>query len=104
MGCYGLSAKLSDPFTNKDKDLVIRFSLKHELLDCGGDYIKLLGDGVDQSKLGDDAPYLVPELKEADQPEDREAFFSCNLAFVTSPYFFVVPEAETDQRVFSFLL
>jgi len=57
---YGLSAKLSEPFTNKDKDLVIQFSVKHEQeLDCGGAYIKLLGGEVDQSKFGGDTPYLV---------------------------------------------
>jgi len=56
---YGLSAKMSEPFTNKDKDLVIQFSVKHEQeLDCGGAYIKLLGD-IDQDKFGGDTPYHV---------------------------------------------
>eukprot|EP01038_Epipyxis_sp_PR26KG_P007572 gene7572-10316_t len=56
---YGLSAKLSEAFTNKDKELVIQFSVKHEQeLDCGGAYIKLLAD-VDQSKFGGDTPYQV---------------------------------------------
>jgi calreticulin len=56
---YGLSAKLDSPFTNKDKELVIQFSVKHEQdLDCGGAYIKLLGD-IDQSKFGGDTPYQV---------------------------------------------
>ena len=41
---YGLSAKLSEAFTNK-KDLVLQFSVKHEQdLDCGGAYIKLTGN------------------------------------------------------------
>ena len=106
MGCYGLSAKLSDPFTNKDKDLVIRFSLKHELeLDCGGDYIKLLGGEVDQSKFGGDAPYLVPELKEADQPEEREAFFSCNSATwpLSPPHFSLLcPRLRQTSESFLF--
>jgi len=48
---YGLSAKLDEEFTNKGKDLVLQFSVKHEQdLDCGGAYIKLLGD-MDQSKI-----------------------------------------------------
>lgn len=56
---YGLSAKLSEAFTNKDKELVIQFSAKHEQdLDCGGGYIKLLGD-IDQAKFGGDTPYQV---------------------------------------------
>jgi calreticulin len=55
-----MSAKLSEPFTNKGKDLVIQFSVKHEQeLDCGGAYIKLLGGDVDQSKFGGDTPYQV---------------------------------------------
>lgn len=56
---YGISSKLSEPFTNQDKDLVLQFSVKHEQkLDCGGAYIKLLGD-IDQSKFGGDTPYQV---------------------------------------------
>lgn len=56
---YGISSKLSEPFTNQDKDLVLQFSVKHEQkLDCGGAYIKLLGD-VDQSKFGGETPYQV---------------------------------------------
>ncbi len=56
---YGLSAKLDSSFTNTNKDLVIQFSVKHEQeLDCGGAYIKLLGD-MDQSKFGGDTPYQI---------------------------------------------
>jgi hypothetical protein len=46
---YGLSAKMTKPFTNEGKDLVIQYSVKHEQhIDCGGAYLKLLGTGVDQ--------------------------------------------------------
>jgi len=56
---YGLSAKLDESFTNSGKDLVLQFSVKHEQeLDCGGAYIKLLGD-TDQSKFGGDSPYQI---------------------------------------------
>lgn len=56
---YGLSAKLDEAFTNKGKDLVIQFSVKHEQdLDCGGAYLKLLGD-MDQKKFGGDTPYQI---------------------------------------------
>lgn len=56
---YGLSAKLSEPFTNQGKDLVVQFSVKHEQdIDCGGAYIKLLGD-IDQKKFGGDTPYQI---------------------------------------------
>jgi len=56
---YGLSAKLDESFTNKDKELVLQMSVKHEQdLDCGGAYVKLLGD-MDQSKFGGDTPYQI---------------------------------------------
>lgn len=56
---YGLSAKLNEPFSNKDKELVLQFSVKNEQdLDCGGAYIKLLGD-IDQKNFGGDTPYQV---------------------------------------------
>eukprot|EP01036_Dinobryon_divergens_P023015 gene23015-31327_t len=56
---YGLSAKLDESLTNTGKELVVQFSVKHEQdLDCGGAYIKLLGD-IDQSKFGGDTPYQV---------------------------------------------
>lgn len=57
---YGLSAKLSEPFTNEGKDIVLQLSIKNEQkLDCGGAYIKLTGD-VDQDSFGGDTPYQVP--------------------------------------------
>jgi len=56
---YGISAKLSESFTNKDKELVIQLSVKHEQeLDCGGAYIKLLGD-IDQATFSGSSPYQV---------------------------------------------
>jgi calreticulin len=56
---YGLTAKLDESFTNEGKELVVQFSVKHEQdLDCGGAYIKLLGD-IDQTKFGGDTPYQI---------------------------------------------
>lgn len=56
---YGISSKLSEPFTNTGKDLVLQFSVKWEQdIDCGGAYIKLLGD-IDQKKFGGDTPYQI---------------------------------------------
>jgi calreticulin len=50
---------LSEPFTNENTDLVLQFSVKHEQkLDCGGAYIKLLGD-IDQASFGGDSPYQI---------------------------------------------
>lgn len=56
---YGLSAKLDEVFDNKDKQLVIQMSVKHEQsIDCGGAYVKLMGD-IDQASFGGDTPYQV---------------------------------------------
>jgi calreticulin len=56
---YGISAPLKETFTNQGKDLVVQFSVKHEQeIDCGGAYVKLLGD-MDQSKFGGDTPYQI---------------------------------------------
>lgn len=54
---YAISAEFPE-FSNKDKTLVLQFSVKHEQkLDCGGGYIKLLSGEVDQKKFGGDTPY-----------------------------------------------
>ncbi len=69
---YGISAKLSEPFSNKGKDLVVQMSVKHEQdLDCGGAYIKLLGD-IDQKKFGGDTPYSVMFGPDVCGPSNRK--------------------------------
>jgi calreticulin len=56
---YAISAQYPE-FSNKDKTLVLQFSVKHEQkLDCGGGYVKLLGSDVDQKKFGGDTPYRL---------------------------------------------
>ncbi|OEL33898.1 Calreticulin, partial [Dichanthelium oligosanthes] len=56
---YAISAQYPE-FSNKDKTLVLQFSVKHEQkLDCGGGYVKLLGADVDQKKFGGDSPYSI---------------------------------------------
>jgi calreticulin len=56
---YGISAKMAESFTNENKDLVLQFSVKWEQqIDCGGAYIKLMGD-TDQEKFGGDSPYQI---------------------------------------------
>lgn len=48
---YAISTAFTE-FSNKDKPLVVQFSVKHEQnIDCGGAYVKLFPKGVDQSKL-----------------------------------------------------
>ncbi|XP_037454136.1 calreticulin-like isoform X2 [Triticum dicoccoides] len=49
---YAISAEYPE-FSNKEKTLVLQFTVKHEQkLVCGGGYIKLLGGDVDQKKFG----------------------------------------------------
>uniref|UniRef100_A0A0E0P2U8 Uncharacterized protein n=1 Tax=Oryza rufipogon TaxID=4529 RepID=A0A0E0P2U8_ORYRU len=56
---YAISAEYPE-FSNKDKTLVLQFSVKHEQkLDCGGGYVKLLGGDVDQKKFGGETPYSI---------------------------------------------
>jgi calreticulin len=56
---YALSTKFT-PFTNKDKPLVIQFTIKHEQsIDCGGGYIKILPSDTDQSTFNGESPYLI---------------------------------------------
>lgn len=62
MSYYGISAKLPEPFSNRGRDLVVQFSVKHEALAqsfCGGGYIKLLGADFDQEKFGGSTPYKI---------------------------------------------
>jgi len=57
---YGISAKMAEVFDNKDKDLVVQFSVKHEQdIDCGGAYIKLLPADIDQDSFGGDTEYGI---------------------------------------------
>lgn len=57
---YAISSKLAKPFSNKGKDLVLQFSVKHtQKIDCGGGYIKLLPDGLDQNKFSGDSEYAI---------------------------------------------
>jgi len=56
---YAASAKF-EPFSNKDKDLIVQYQVKFpQKIDCGGGYIKLLPSTVDQKNFGGDSPYHV---------------------------------------------
>jgi len=47
-------------FSNKDKTLVVQYSVKHEQnLDCGGAYIKLYPAGTEQAHLNGDSKYNI---------------------------------------------
>lgn len=57
---YAVSSALAEPFSNKDQDLVLQFSVKHEQnIDCGGGYIKLLPASADLKNFDGETPYFV---------------------------------------------
>lgn len=56
---YAMSTKFK-PFSNKDKPLVVQFSVKHEQnIDCGGGYLKLFDCGLEQTDMHGDSPYEI---------------------------------------------
>lgn len=57
---YQISAAIPKPFSNKDKTLVLQYSVKHEQnIDCGGGYIKLLPAGLNQVDFNGDSDYNI---------------------------------------------
>ncbi|KAJ1172293.1 hypothetical protein NDU88_004140 [Pleurodeles waltl] len=56
---YALSANF-EPFSNKDKTLVIQFTVKHEQnIDCGGAYVKVFPASLDQTEMNGDSQYNI---------------------------------------------
>lgn len=56
---YAISTKF-EPFSNKDKNLVIQFSVKHEQnIDCGGGYVKVFDCSLDQTDMHGESPYEI---------------------------------------------
>ncbi len=54
---YQISAAFPK-FSNKGKDLILQYSVKNEQnLDCGGGYVKLLPEPLDQEKFNGDSTY-----------------------------------------------
>lgn len=52
-----MTAKIPE-FTNKNRTLVLQYSVRFEQdIECGGGYIKLLSGFVNQKKFGGDTPY-----------------------------------------------
>jgi len=62
---YTISTKLSKPFQRKSgstvKDLVVQYSVKHEQkwIECGGGYIKLLPQGLNQPQFTSDTQEVL---------------------------------------------
>jgi len=57
---YAISAKFPEKFSNKGKDLILQYIVKHEQnIDCGGGYVKILPSTVDQKSFNGDAEYNI---------------------------------------------
>lgn len=56
---YAVSRKFT-PFSNKEKSLVLQFSVKHEQnIDCGGGYLKVFDCSLEQTNMHGESPYLI---------------------------------------------
>jgi calreticulin len=56
---YQISAAFPE-FSNKGKDLILQYSVKHEQnIDCGGGYIKILPAGLNQENFNGDDKYNI---------------------------------------------
>jgi len=57
---YQISSALAKDFSNKDKPLILQYSVKHEqTIDCGGGYIKIHPAGLDQATYNGDSEYNI---------------------------------------------
>lgn len=57
---YHLTTEIPEEFSNKDKTLVLQYSLKQEQgIDCGGGYVKLHPAGIDQADYTGDTEYNI---------------------------------------------
>jgi len=56
---YQISAEFPE-FSNKGKDLVVQYRIKHEQnIDCGGGYLKLMPKGIDRENFNGDDVYNI---------------------------------------------
>lgn len=56
---YALSSRF-EPFSNRDKTLVVQFTVKHEQnIDCGGGYVKLFPASLNQEDMHGDSEYNI---------------------------------------------
>lgn len=58
---YGLSTKFDQSIGNEGKTFVVQFTVKHEQnIDCGGGYVKIFQDDLNQKDMhGDSAYYMM---------------------------------------------
>ncbi|NWH71240.1 CALR protein, partial [Piaya cayana] len=75
---YALSARF-EPFSNRERTLVLQFTVKHEQgIDCGGGYVKLFPASLDQQDMHGDSPYniMFGGCLSCPPPSSRRALFS----------------------------
>lgn len=81
---YALSHKFT-PFSNKDKPLVVQFSVKHEQnIDCGGGYLKVFDCSLEQKDMHGESPYLLMFGPDICGPGTKKVIFKkkyCQLNF-----------------------
>ena len=57
---HGIFRRLPVPFDNTDKDLVLQYEVSLQAgLECGGAYIKLLGQDYDHTNFNSETPYQI---------------------------------------------
>ncbi len=57
---YRYAAAFSKPISNKDKEMCVQFSVKHEQnIDCGGGYVKLMGEAFKAAEFTGDTDYEI---------------------------------------------
>lgn len=57
---YRYSAPFNKPLSNKDKTICVQFTVKHEQnIDCGGGYVKLLGESFKPEDFHGESPYEI---------------------------------------------
>lgn len=57
---YRYSSPFTEPLPTKDKSICVQFTVKHEQdIDCGGGYVKLLGESFDPDDFHGDSPYEI---------------------------------------------
>jgi len=102
---YDISAKAA-PFTNKDKTLVLQYTVKHEQdLDCGGGYIKIAPATVDQKKWGGDSDYQImfgPDICGYSTKKVHVIFTYKGKNHLIKPE--IRPETDTKTHIYTLIL
>jgi len=76
---YAVSRQLDEviDLDKSRKDLVVQFSVKHpQKMDCGGGYLKLLGQNVKQAQFGGSTPFTVKVGPDICGTQKKDVLFS----------------------------